>query len=86
LLYTFKAEVEKACQESVVEINNHTVEYKVRDKTMEKECFRRGFVSFKACWKGFLAGCGPYLAVNATALNGRFRGQLVAACAIDGHN
>jgi hypothetical protein len=46
----------------------------------------RVFVSFKACWKGFLVGCKPYLAVDATALNGRFRGQLVAACAIDGHN
>jgi hypothetical protein len=35
LLYTFKAEVEKACQENVVEIDNHTMEYKVRGKTME---------------------------------------------------
>jgi transposase-like protein len=53
---------------------------------LEKECFRRTFVSFKACWKGFLDGCRPYLAVDASALNGRFRGQLVAACAIDAHN
>jgi hypothetical protein len=73
LLYTFKAEVEKACQGSVVEIDNHTVEYKVRGKTIEKECFRRVFVSFKACWKGLLVGCRPYLAVDATALNRRFR-------------
>ncbi|KAG8098713.1 hypothetical protein GUJ93_ZPchr0013g36910 [Zizania palustris] len=86
LLYTFKAEVEKACPGSVVEIDKHMVQYKVRGKTMEKECFRRVFVSFKACWKGFLVGCRPYLAVDATALNGRFRGQLVVACAIDGHN
>jgi hypothetical protein len=86
LLYTFKAEVKKACQESVVEIDNHTVEYKVRGKTIEKECFTRVFVSFEACWKGFLAGCMPYLAMDATDLNGRFRGQLVATCAIDGHN
>jgi hypothetical protein len=62
LLYTFKAELEKACPGSIVEIDNHMVEYKVRGKTMEKECFRRVFVSFKACWKGFLAGCRPYLA------------------------
>ena len=41
---------------------------------------------FKACQKGFLEGCRPYLAVDATALTGRFRGQLVAACALDGHN
>jgi transposase-like protein len=46
----------------------------------------RVFISFKACWEGFLAGCRPYLVVDATALNERFRGQLVAACAIDAHN
>jgi hypothetical protein len=86
LLYTFKAEVEKAYQESVVEIDNQTVEYTVRGRTMKKECFRRVFISFKACWKGFLAGCRPYLAMDATALNERFRGQLVATCAIDAHN
>jgi hypothetical protein len=69
---------------SVVEIDKHTVQYKVRGKTMEKECFRRVLVSFKACWKGFLVGCRPYLVVDS--LNGRFRGQLVVGCAIDGHN
>jgi hypothetical protein len=57
LLYTFKAEEEKECPESVIEIDSHTVEYKVRGKTMKKEYFRRVFVSFKTCWKGFLAGC-----------------------------
>jgi hypothetical protein len=48
LLYTFKAEVEKACPASVVEIDRHTMQYKLRGKTMEKECFRRVFVCFKA--------------------------------------
>jgi hypothetical protein len=48
--------------------------------------FRRVFVCFKACWKEFLDGCRPYLAVDATALNERFRGQFVAATAIDAHN
>jgi hypothetical protein len=28
----------------------------------------------------------PYLAVDATALHGRFKGQLVAATTVDGHN
>jgi hypothetical protein len=74
LLYTFKAKVEKTYSGSVVEIDSHTVEYKVRGKTMKKECFRRVFVSFKACWKGFLAGCRSYLAVDTTTVNGRFRG------------
>lgn len=43
-------------------------------------------MSFRAYWKGFLSGCRPYLAVDATSLNERFRGQLVAACATDAHN
>jgi hypothetical protein len=49
LLYTWKAEVEKACLGSVVEIDKEMVQYKVRSKTLEKECFRRVFVSYKAC-------------------------------------
>jgi hypothetical protein len=53
---------------------------------MEKECFRWAFIYFKACWQGFLDGCMPYLAVDATALNGRFRGQPVVTSAVDGHD
>ncbi|KAK1561482.1 hypothetical protein QYE76_018829 [Lolium multiflorum] len=87
LLYTFKAEVEMASPGSVVAIDKHTVPYKLKSgKVMHKECFRRAFVCFKACWKGFLDGCRPYLAVDASALHGRFKGQLVAATAVDGHN
>ena len=41
---------------------------------------------FEACRRGFLAGCRPYLAIDATFLTGRFKGQLVAACAVDAHN
>jgi hypothetical protein len=50
LLYTFKAEVEMASPGSVVEIDKHTVEFKIKGKSFEKECFRRAFVCFKACW------------------------------------
>lgn len=38
LLYTYKAEVEKACPGSVVEIDHHKVQYKMKDKIREKEC------------------------------------------------
>ncbi|KAK1665451.1 hypothetical protein QYE76_053610 [Lolium multiflorum] len=87
LLYTFKAEVEMASPGSVVAIDKHTVPYKLKSgKVMHKECFRSAFVCFKACWKGFLDGCRPYLAVDATTLHGRFKGQLVVATAVDGHN
>ena len=75
LLYTFKAEVEMASPGSVVEIDKHTVPYKLKSgRVMQKECFRRDFVCFKACWQGFLDGCRPYLAVDATALHGRWKG------------
>ena len=86
LLYSFKAKVEMASPGSVVQIDRHKVQYKIRGKTMEKECFRRAFVCFKACWQGFLDGCMPYLSVDATTLHGRFKGQLVAATTVDGHN
>jgi hypothetical protein len=43
---------------SVVAIDKHTVPYKLKSgRIMQKECFRRDFVCFKACWKGFLDGC-----------------------------
>ena len=83
LLYTFKAEVQKASPGSVVHIDRHTVQFEKNGQSRSKECFRRVFVSFKACWKGFLEGCRPYLAIDATALNGRFKGQLVSACVVD---
>ena len=78
--------MEAASPQSVVEIDKHTVTYKIKGKSFQKECFRRAFVCFKACWQGFDDGCRPYLAVDATALNGRWRGQLVAASGVDGHN
>jgi hypothetical protein len=43
--------VEKACLGSVVEIDNH-MEYKVRGKTMEKECFRRIFCFIQGMLEG----------------------------------
>ena len=33
-----------------------------------------------------LVGYRPYLSVDATFLAGRFKGQLVAACAVDAHS
>jgi hypothetical protein len=51
-----------------------------------KKRFNRLFFALKACVDGFLQGCRPYLALDSTFLNGRFRGQLCVACAVDGHN
>ena len=48
LLYTYKAKVEMASSGSIVEIDKHTVSYKIREKSFEKE----GFCLFQ----GLLAG------------------------------
>ena len=40
----------------------------------------------KPCVDGFLRGCRPYLVVDSTFLNGKFKGQLCVACIVDGHN
>ena len=71
---------------SIVDIDHHSVEYTLRGVTITKECFRRVFVYFEACRLGFLEGCRPYLAIDATFLTWRFKGQLVASCAVDAHN
>jgi hypothetical protein len=40
------------------------------------KCFIRFFVALKPCIDDFLLGCKPYIAMDATHLTGRFRGQL----------
>jgi hypothetical protein len=49
-------------------------------------CFSRFFVALKPCIDGFLEGCRPYIAMDATHLTRRERGQLAAAVAVDGQN
>jgi hypothetical protein len=49
-------------------------------------CFMRSFVAHKLCIDGFLQGCRPYIAIDATHLTGRSRGQLAATVAVYGHN
>ena len=44
---------------SVVEIDKHTITYKINGKSSQKECFRSAFVCFQACWQEFLDGCMP---------------------------
>ena len=53
LLYTYKAKVEMASSRSVVETDKHTVSYKIREKSFEKE----GFCLFQ----GLLAGVSGWL-------------------------
>ena len=68
LLYTYKAEVEKASPDSVVEIDYHKSRTKWLGRRGRK-LLQKDFFCFKACSNGFLNSCIPYLAVDATALN-----------------
>jgi hypothetical protein len=78
LLPTYRAALLKSMPGSVVELDTEEHQGDV--------CFRRFFVAFKPCIDGFLQGCRPYIAIDATHLTGRSRGQLAAAVAIDGQN
>jgi hypothetical protein len=77
-LYRFKAQVESCSPGSIVQIEHHTINDKIR--------FKRMFVALKPCIEGFHGGCRPYLAVDSTFLTGRFKGQIASATAVDGHN
>ncbi|KAG6417538.1 hypothetical protein SASPL_119721 [Salvia splendens] len=77
-LFNFKAVVELKMPGSVVEIG--------LKETEDGVYFQRFFCCFKPSINGFLNGCRPYLSVDATALNGRWSGQLASTTALDGHN
>ena len=77
-LYRLKAQLEETSPGTLVVIDHHTINNKLR--------FNRLFFALKPCVDGFFRGCRPYLAVDSIFLIGRFRGQLCIACAVDGHN
>jgi hypothetical protein len=77
-LYRLKAQLDETCPGSFFVIDHHSINNKIR--------FNRLFFALKPCVDGFLRGCRPYLAVDSTFLNGKFRGQLCVACAVDAHN
>jgi hypothetical protein len=78
LLPTYRAELLKSALGSIVELDTEVHQGDV--------CFRRFFVALKPCIDGFLQGCKPYIAIDATHLTGRSRGQLAAVVAIDENN
>jgi len=77
-LFRFKSVIEQCCPGSMVIIDHHTVNEKIR--------FRRLFFALKPCIEGFLSGCRPYLAIDSTFLTGKYKGQLASASGVDGHN
>jgi hypothetical protein len=74
LIPTYQAELLRSVPDSVVELETEEHNGHV--------CFMRFFVALKPCIDGFLQGCRPYNAMDATHLTGRSRGQLAA----NGHN
>ena len=79
LLPTYQAELLKVVPGSIVDIDTE-------EDDNGDLCFSRFFVALKPCIDGFLQGCRPYIAMDATHLTGRGRGQLAAAVAVDGQN
>nr|KAJ0208063.1 hypothetical protein LSAT_V11C500234360 [Lactuca sativa] len=77
-IYDFKQELEQRNHGSVVEIDLQTVG--------DKKLILRFFISLNAYSKGFLAGCRPYIGIDACHLKGKFNGVLAAAPIIDGNN
>ena len=78
LLPTYRAELLKSVPGSIVELDTENHHGNV--------CFIRFFVALKPCINGFLQGCRPYIAIDATHLTGRLRGQLAGVVAVDGNN
>ena len=77
LLVNWKAQMEAASPGSIVELELEGT---------KKHRFKRIFFALKPCVDGFLAGCRPFVGVDATALNGKYTGQLASATSVDGHN
>jgi hypothetical protein len=78
LIPTYRAELLRSCPGSIIEFDT--------EEHNGDACFRRFFIAFKPCIDGFLLGCRPYIAMDATHLTGRSRGQLAAVVVVDGHN
>ena len=79
LLPTYQAELLRVVPGSIVEIDTE-------EDDNGYVCFSRSFVALKPCIDGFLQGCRPYIAMDATHLTGRSKGQLAVAVAVDGQD
>ena len=71
LLFNWKAQMDITCPGSIVEIEVQKVGKKIR--------FKRIFVALKPYVDGFLAGCRPFIGVDASTLTGKYTGQLASA-------
>jgi len=78
LLFNWAAQLEISSPGSRVQIEVQ--------KVGKRNRFKRIFVALKPCIDGFLAGCRPFVGVDASFLNGKYTGQLASATGVDGHN
>ncbi|XP_023760901.1 uncharacterized protein LOC111909328 [Lactuca sativa] len=74
----FREELLNRNEGSIVEIDF--------DTDGDKKRFKRFFICLAAYSKGLLAGCRPYIALDACHLKGKFTSVLAAATGIDGNN
>jgi hypothetical protein len=63
-----------------------TIEIELVKKKNKKMRFKRIFVALKPCVDGFIAGCRPYVGIDATKLTSKYSGQFASAAGADGHN
>ena len=78
LLFNWAAEIQKVSPGNLVQIE--------LQKVGKKNRFKRIFVALRPCVDGFLAGCRPFVGVDAFYLHGKYKGQLASATGVDGHN
>jgi hypothetical protein len=79
-LFRFRAALLESSPDTIFEIAMKN------DPDSDGIMFDKLFLAMKPCIDGFLQGCRPYLGIDATHLNGRYKGQLATATAIDGNN
>jgi hypothetical protein len=73
--------MEITCLGSFIEIDVKKV-----GKAGKRKRFKRIFVALKPCVDGFVAGCSPFISVDASSLNGKYTGRLASANGLYGHN
>ena len=78
LLLNWAAQIELSSPGSRVQIK--------LEKVGKKNRFKRVFIASKPCIDGFLAGCIPFIGVDAYCLHGKYTEQLASATGVDGHN
>ena len=78
MLFNWAAQIEKVSPGSCVQID--------LERIGKQNMFKRIFVALRPYVDGFLAGCRPFIGIDASCLTGKYKGQLVSTTGVDGHN